>query len=176
MALMVKSRRRAASSTVIDGIAGHVEAAVTAPGLRLAARQRDVDVAELVDLEALADGLDAAERFEQRAEAIGGEAEDLDVDVLGRRGRAAGRGPSRRRSARGRPPSRTAPAIARARSSSVSRVTGRLRPPASDDSIAGLERRVEHDRLRAVDHGQPQLRAASDGHGRSRRSSPRQWR
>ena len=70
IALMVKSRRRAASAIDIAGIAGHVEAAVAAAGFRLAARQRDVDVADLVDLKALADRLDAAERFEQRAQAL----------------------------------------------------------------------------------------------------------
>ena len=63
-------------------IAGHDEAAVAAAGLRLAARQRHVDVADLVDLKALADRLDAAERLEQRAQPIAGNAEDLDVDVL----------------------------------------------------------------------------------------------
>ena len=65
MALTVKSRRRAASSIDIDGSPDDDEAAVAAAGLRLAARQRDVDVAELVDLEALADGFDAAERLEE---------------------------------------------------------------------------------------------------------------
>ena len=63
-------------------IAGHVEAAVAASRLRLAPRQRDVDVARLVDLEALADGFHATERLEHRAKALGGEAEDFDVDVL----------------------------------------------------------------------------------------------
>ena len=42
-------------------IAGDVEAAVPAAGFRFAPRQRDVDVARLVDLEAFADGFDAAE-------------------------------------------------------------------------------------------------------------------
>ena len=83
IALIVKSRRRAASSTLIAGSPADDEAAMTAPGLRLAARQRHVDVAALVDLEALADGFDAAERFEQRCAArCGIDAEHLDVDVL----------------------------------------------------------------------------------------------
>ena len=54
---------------------------MAASGLRIAPRQRDVDVADLVDLKALADRFDAAERLEQRAQAIAGEAEDLEVDV-----------------------------------------------------------------------------------------------
>ena len=82
MALTVKSRRRAASAIDIAGIAGDVEAAVAAAGLRFAPRQRDVDVADLVDLKAFADGFDAAEGFEQRAQAIGRHAEDLEVDVF----------------------------------------------------------------------------------------------
>ena len=80
--MTVKSRRRAASAIVIDGIAGDVEAAVAAARLRIAAGQRHVDVADLVDLKALADRFDAAERLEQGAKPIGREAEDLDVDVL----------------------------------------------------------------------------------------------
>src|SRR2546425_4564372 len=51
-------------------------------GLRFAARQRDVDVAGLEHLKTFADGLDAAERLEQRFQAIRGNAEDLDVEVL----------------------------------------------------------------------------------------------
>ena len=47
-------------------IAGDVEPPVAAARLRFAAGQRHVDVADLVDLKALADRLDAAERFEQR--------------------------------------------------------------------------------------------------------------
>ena len=58
IALTVKSRRRAASVERHDRIAGDLEAAVAAAGLRLAARQRDVDVGDLVDGEALADGVD----------------------------------------------------------------------------------------------------------------------
>ena len=61
-------------------IALDVEALVAAAGLRLAARQRDVDVADLVDGEALADGVDAAERLEQRAQPIGRHAEHLEVE------------------------------------------------------------------------------------------------
>src|SRR6266850_7250257 len=55
---------------------------MAAAGLRFAARQRDVDVAGFEDLKTLADGLDAAERLEQRFQAIRGNAEDLDVEVL----------------------------------------------------------------------------------------------
>ena len=62
MALMVKSRRRAASSSEQRRVAGDGEAAVPAAGLRLAPRQRHVESGDLVDGEALADGVDAAER------------------------------------------------------------------------------------------------------------------
>ena len=62
-------------------IAGDDEAAVAASRLRIAPRQRHVDVADLVDLKAFADRFDAAERLEQRAQTIAGEAEDLEVDV-----------------------------------------------------------------------------------------------
>ena len=62
-------------------IAGDGEAAMTASRFRVAPRQRHVDVAELVDLKARADRLDTAERFEQRAQVIGGDAEHFDVDV-----------------------------------------------------------------------------------------------
>ena len=54
---MVKSRRRAASSTLIDGSPVTSKPLVPASGLRFAPRQRDVDVAELEDLKALADEL-----------------------------------------------------------------------------------------------------------------------
>ena len=79
--MTVKSRRRAASAIDIVGIAGDDEAAVAAAGLGIAPRQRDVDVADLVDLKALADGFDAAEGLEQRAQPLAGDAEDLEVDV-----------------------------------------------------------------------------------------------
>ena len=65
------------------GIARDVEAAVSAARLRFAPRQRDVDVAGLVDLKAFADGLDAAERFEEAPQSIGRHAEDFDVDIFG---------------------------------------------------------------------------------------------
>ena len=64
-------------------IAGDVEAAVPATGFRFASRQRDVDIARLVDLEAFADGLDAAERLEQVPQSIGRHAEDFEVDIFG---------------------------------------------------------------------------------------------
>ena len=49
-------------------VAVHLEAAVAAADLRLAPRQRHVDAADLVDGEALADGVDAAEALEQAAQ------------------------------------------------------------------------------------------------------------
>ena len=50
---------------------------------RVTPRQRDVEVAQFVDLKALSDCFDAAERFEQRAQAVWRDAEDLEIDVLG---------------------------------------------------------------------------------------------
>ena len=58
---MVKSRRRAASAIGRSGSPVTSNAAVAASGPRLAPRQRDVDAGNLVDGEALADGVDAAE-------------------------------------------------------------------------------------------------------------------
>ena len=81
------------------------EAAMAAAGLRVAARQRHVDAADLVDREALADRVDRTEPRQQVAQRIGGDAEHLQVDVLRRpaeqpiadpaaddQGAAAGRG------------------------------------------------------------------------------------
>ena len=82
IALTVKSRRRDGLGQLHRRIARDVEAAVPAPRLRLASRQRDIDVARLVDLEAFADGLDAAQGLEDAVQAIGRHAEDLDVDVF----------------------------------------------------------------------------------------------
>ena len=62
-------------------IARDLEPAMSASGFRFAARQRDVDVAGLVDLKALADGFDAAQPLEQRAHAVGRQAEHLEIDV-----------------------------------------------------------------------------------------------
>ena len=86
-------------------IAGDDEAAMPAPGLRIAPRQRHVDVADLVDLEALADRFDAAEWI--RAARAGGRPARRTLRRRccrrsGRRRGAAGRAPSRRRSAPGR--------------------------------------------------------------------------
>ena len=166
IALTVKSRRRAASAIDMSGSPVDDEAAVAAAGLRLAARQRHVDVADLVDLKALADGLDAAERLEQRAQPIAGQAEDLEVDVASTRaGRAADRAPSRRRSARGRrrrgrrrrSARASASVIARSRvmSASASVTAGHvrtgLRPKRLHDAIAEAGReRVEPARARAT--------------------------
>ncbi len=61
IALIVKSRRRAASSIDSAGSPVDGESLVPAAGLRLAARERDVEIADLVDGEALADRLDVAE-------------------------------------------------------------------------------------------------------------------
>ena len=58
------------------------EALVSAAGLRFAARQRHVDVAELVDRKRLADRLDAAQRLQQREQRVLRDAEDLDVEIL----------------------------------------------------------------------------------------------
>ena len=65
-------------------IARDLEAAVAAAVLRFAARQRDVDAGNLVDGEALADGVDRAELRQQLAQCRRGEAVDLEIDVLRR--------------------------------------------------------------------------------------------
>src|SRR5262249_49486935 len=78
-------REVAASCGVLDGhlrIARDVEPAMAAARLRLAARERHVDIARFEHLAALADGLDAAQRLEQRLHAIGRNTKDLDVDVF----------------------------------------------------------------------------------------------
>ena len=82
-------------------IAGHGEALVAAAGLRFAPRQRDVDAAELVDGKPGRRPRRGRMR-QQRAAAVLGNAEHLDVEVLRRRARAADRARSRRRRARGR--------------------------------------------------------------------------
>src|SRR5262249_58450646 len=74
----------AAPSRVLDGhagVAGDLESFVPATCLGVTPRQRDVEVAELEDLKAGADGLDATHRLEERAQPIGRHPEDLDVDV-----------------------------------------------------------------------------------------------
>src|SRR5262249_1722187 len=47
-------------------------------------RERHVDVADLVDGEALADGVDRSERFEDLPQPVRRDAEDLDVEILRR--------------------------------------------------------------------------------------------
>ena len=110
IALMVKSRRRAASSKRHRRIAFDGESFVSAPGLRFAPRQRDVDIAELVDRKCLADGLDAAERAQQGEQRLLRNAEHLDVEILRRRFRRRSRTNPPTHSARP-PASRTALAI-----------------------------------------------------------------
>src|SRR5262249_9073526 len=73
-----------------QGVAADLEAFVAASLLGLATGNRHVDIArpgvrrhDLVDRKALADGLDATEVPQQTDEPVGGDAEDLDVDVLG---------------------------------------------------------------------------------------------
>ena len=85
---MVKSRRRAASSNDIDGSPCDLEALVPAAGLRFAARQRDVDRAELVDREAWPTASTRPMR-QQRRQLVLRDAEDFDVEVLRRRGRSS---------------------------------------------------------------------------------------
>ena len=60
-----------------------LEAAVAPPDLRLAPRQRHVETLHLEDREALADGVDRAPLPEQRLQVGGGQAEHLDVEILG---------------------------------------------------------------------------------------------
>ena len=98
-ALIVKSRRRAASSTRQVRIADHRDPAMSGARLGIAARQRDVhravrslEAAHLEDGEGLADRVHAADAGEGLLELREGKAEDLDVEVLGaRRPRSASR-------------------------------------------------------------------------------------
>ncbi len=83
-------------------IAADVEPAMATAGFRFAAGQRDVDVADLVDLEALADGFDAAERLEQAAQMRRHRRRRLRCRCPSRRAPSGDRAPSRRRSARDR--------------------------------------------------------------------------
>ena len=82
MALMVKSRRRAASSTGIQGSPVTTKPRWPRPCFDSVRGRGDVDPAHLVDGEALADGVDGADLAEQRAEPVGLDAVDLEVDVL----------------------------------------------------------------------------------------------
>ena len=84
IALIVKSRRRAASSSVIVGSPVTVEALVAAAGLRFAARQRHVDVARPCRPVKLSPTVFTRPNgVEQAVQRGAGQAEDLDVDVLG---------------------------------------------------------------------------------------------
>ena len=111
----------AAARRVLDGHVGIAldgEAAMAAAGLRIAARQRDVDAADLVDREALADGVDRAEPCQQRRAA----------DPRGRRRPRRRRPSARRPSSRSRtqPPTMSARPPARRR----------LRAQSSGDQLA----------------------------------------
>src|SRR5262245_50250693 len=64
-------------------VAHDVEAAMASAGLRLTARQRHVEIAELVNLKAFADRLYPAKCFEDLAQARGVNSVDLQVDILG---------------------------------------------------------------------------------------------
>ena len=78
-------REVAAAGRFLDGhvgVAGHLEAAMAASDLRFAPRHRHVEVRDLVDGEAFADGVDRAERGEHVLEPIRGEAVDLEIDIL----------------------------------------------------------------------------------------------
>ena len=78
---MVKSRRRAASSIDMSGSPVTTKPRCPRPAFESRRGSETSIVAELVDLKALADRFDAAEGFEQRPQAIAGDAEHLEVDV-----------------------------------------------------------------------------------------------
>ena len=83
IALMVKSRRRAASSNGSDGSPWTSKPVVPAADLRFAARQRHVEALHLEDGEALANGVDRSPLPEQRLQVAGRQPEHLEVEVLG---------------------------------------------------------------------------------------------
>ncbi len=64
-------------------IADDLEPPVAAARFRLPSREGDVEAGDLVDGEALADGVDGAEPGEQLAEAAGVDPVDLEIDVQG---------------------------------------------------------------------------------------------
>ena len=82
MALMVKSRRRAASFGDNDGSPRTANPLWPAPALGLRRGSDDVEAGHLVDGEALADGVDAAECREHLLQPLGVDAVHLEVDVL----------------------------------------------------------------------------------------------
>ena len=92
VALNVGALRNSISASKIEGQEAALRSqndalrSIVGPAIGLGSHQRlrglHVDVAALVDLEALAYRFYAAERFEQRAQIRGIDAEHLDVDVL----------------------------------------------------------------------------------------------
>ena len=106
-------------------IAAHFERAMPAADLRFPARQRHVDVEDLVDGEALADGVDRPEGVEQRPSVEVRAGRRLRRRHLFRAGRAADRGPSRPRPGRVRRARGRACAIAVAVSMLIVRVLSR---------------------------------------------------
>ena len=80
IALMVKSRRRAASSIDIAGSPSTTKPLCPRPAFDSRRGKSDVDCADLVDGKALTDRFDPAERLEQARELGGGNAEDLHVE------------------------------------------------------------------------------------------------
>ena len=66
------------------GIAIDRKPFVALSGLRLAPRQRDVDVADLVDREALANRIHPAEAFQHGAQPVRRQPEDLEIQILRR--------------------------------------------------------------------------------------------
>jgi hypothetical protein len=83
MAFTVKSRRRAASSIDMSGSPETMKPRWPRPAFESRRGKRDVDRADLVDLKAFADRFDAAEAVEQRPQACGGDAEDLESRLVG---------------------------------------------------------------------------------------------
>ena len=102
IALMVKSRRRAASSTDIAGSPSTAKPLWPRPALRLAPRQRHVDRRRPCRRGSSRRPARRARTARAAPAAGSADAEDLEVEVLRRRRRAAGRAPSRRRRARAR--------------------------------------------------------------------------
>ena len=118
-------------------VARHREAAMSASGLRLAPRQRDVEPGHLVDGEALADGVDAAERAQRSLSARAASTPKTSTS-MSLEGCPISRSRTQPPTISARPPaSRTARAIAAGRRSGSDRVITHSAPCGSRSRCTG---------------------------------------